>query len=134
MAAIAAATATVMLQPLPFFVVSFVVSFPTSSSIFASVVEGMLSMHDVPRTVGVSLDSFRAKFSIKRFSRSAAPESHRGTRHATAWLFVRKKGSHESKWLWNELVCQVCCTGTQVRDAESMHLYDTARVGSRERS
>jgi len=41
MAAIAAATATVMLQPLPFFVVSFVVSFPTSSSIFASVVEGM---------------------------------------------------------------------------------------------
>lgn len=34
MAAIAAATATVMLQPLPFFVVSFVVSFPASSSIF----------------------------------------------------------------------------------------------------
>jgi len=57
MAAIAAATATVMLQPLPFFVVSFVVSFPTSSSIFASVVEGMLSMHDVPRSDGDSLDS-----------------------------------------------------------------------------
>lgn len=36
MAAIAAATATVMLQPLPFFVVSFVVSFPASSSIFTS--------------------------------------------------------------------------------------------------
>jgi len=57
MAAIAAATATVMLQPLPFFVVSFVVSFPTSSSIFATVVEGMLSMHDEPRSDGDSLDS-----------------------------------------------------------------------------
>jgi hypothetical protein len=57
MAAIAAATATVMLQPLPFFVVSFVVSFPTSSSIFASVVEGMLSMHDVPRAAPTDGDS-----------------------------------------------------------------------------
>lgn len=46
-------------------------------------------------------------------------------------LFVRKKGSHESKWLWNELVAK--CV-THVRDAKSMHLYDTARVGSRERS
>jgi len=57
MAAIAAATATVMLQPLPFFVVSFVVSFPTSSSIFASVVEGMLSTHDVPRAAPTDGDS-----------------------------------------------------------------------------
>ena len=61
MAAIAAATATVMLQPLPFFVVSFVVSFPASSSIFASVVEDMsrprLSMHDVPRADGETVDA-----------------------------------------------------------------------------
>ena len=53
MAAIAAATATVMLQPSPFFVVSFVVSFPASSSIFTSAgIETRKSLRKIRRRRG----------------------------------------------------------------------------------